>query len=53
MIPPLVMNLESHHTVIDLCAAPGSKTAQLVEQLHAGLPRSQVPAGLVIANDAD
>ncbi|PSK33633.1 Multisite-specific tRNA:(cytosine-C(5))-methyltransferase [Elsinoe australis] len=36
MIPPLVMDIESHHTVLDLCAAPGSKSAQLVEALHSG-----------------
>ena len=33
-----------------MCAAPGSKTFQLLEALHAG----PAPAtGLVIANDAD
>ena len=33
MIPPLFMDIEPHHKVLDMCAAPGSKTAQLVEQL--------------------
>ncbi|CAD0047580.1 unnamed protein product [Aureobasidium pullulans] len=32
----LVSETASHHTVLDLCAAPGSKSAQLVEMLHAG-----------------
>ncbi|KAF3928779.1 hypothetical protein ABW21_db0204149 [Orbilia brochopaga] len=36
MIPPLLMDVESHHTVLDMCAAPGSKTAQLIEAVHAG-----------------
>lgn len=36
MIPPLLMDIESHHTVLDMCAAPGSKTAQLVEMIHNG-----------------
>lgn len=36
MIPPLLLDVRSHHTVLDLCAAPGSKSAQLVEMLHAG-----------------
>ncbi|EME83440.1 uncharacterized protein MYCFIDRAFT_154036 [Pseudocercospora fijiensis CIRAD86] len=36
MIPPLLLDVEPHHTVLDLCAAPGSKSAQLVELLHAG-----------------
>ncbi|KAK6355501.1 hypothetical protein TWF696_004598 [Orbilia brochopaga] len=36
MIPPLLMDVESHHTVLDMCAAPGSKTAQLIEAVHSG-----------------
>jgi 16S rRNA methyltransferase RsmB/F len=36
--------------VLDMCAAPGSKTFQLLEALHAA---SATPPGLVIANDAD
>jgi len=44
--------------VIDMCAAPGSKTAQILEALHT-VPQSEggetvsIPSGLVIANDAD
>ena len=34
MIPPLLLDVQSHHTVLDLCAAPGSKSAQLVEMQH-------------------
>jgi multisite-specific tRNA:(cytosine-C5)-methyltransferase len=36
MIPPLLMDIEPHHVVLDMCAAPGSKTAQLVEMIHNG-----------------
>ena len=36
MIPPLFMDLAPHMTVLDMCAAPGSKTAQLVEAIHTG-----------------
>jgi multisite-specific tRNA:(cytosine-C5)-methyltransferase len=36
MIPPLLLDVQSHHTVLDLCAAPGSKSAQLIEMLHVG-----------------
>lgn len=36
MIPPLLMDLKPGMSVLDLCAAPGSKSAQLVELLHAG-----------------
>lgn len=36
MIPPLLLDIKPEHTVLDLCAAPGSKSAQLVELIHAG-----------------
>ncbi|KAK8118684.1 WD repeat containing protein 36 [Apiospora kogelbergensis] len=36
MIPPLLMDLEPGMTVLDMCAAPGSKAAQLLEMLHVG-----------------
>lgn len=36
MIPPLVMDLQPGMTVLDLCAAPGSKSAQLIEMVHKG-----------------
>lgn len=49
MIPPLVLQVESHHKVLDMCAAPGSKTAQLIESLHS----VDEPTGFVVANDSD
>lgn len=49
MIPPLLLEVEPHHVVLDTCASPGSKTAQLIEALHQ-VPN---PTGLVIANDSD
>lgn len=36
MIPPLLMDLQPGMTVLDMCAAPGSKSAQLLEMLHRG-----------------
>ncbi|KAI0915012.1 S-adenosyl-L-methionine-dependent methyltransferase [Ustulina deusta] len=36
MIPPLVMDLKPGMTVLDLCAAPGSKSTQLLEMIHSG-----------------
>lgn len=68
MLPPLLLDIKAHHKVLDLCAAPGSKSAQLVELLHADAERPHnhhgnrgdgdrkpyvEPTGLVIANDVD
>ncbi|KAF4563898.1 hypothetical protein EYR36_003142 [Pleurotus pulmonarius] len=55
MLPPLFLDVLPHHKVIDMCAAPGSKTAQLLEALHADdtVTSTSVPPGLLIANDSD
>ncbi|KAI9224209.1 S-adenosyl-L-methionine-dependent methyltransferase [Blastocladiella britannica] len=66
MIPPLLLDVQSHHRVLDTCAAPGSKSAQLIELVHGArgagdeaaelsAPASamNLPAGLVVANDVD
>ncbi|KAI9504980.1 tRNA (cytosine-5-)-methyltransferase ncl1 [Coemansia spiralis] len=53
MVPPLLLDVHSNHYVLDMCAAPGSKTAQLLEALHADVEEGKTPAGFVIANDAD
>ncbi|TKR93807.1 hypothetical protein L596_008197 [Steinernema carpocapsae] len=50
MLPPLLLDVQPHHKVIDVCAAPGSKTMQLIEMMHA---ESDNPDGLVVANDID
>lgn len=36
-----------------MCAAPGSKTAQLIESLHKTNGSGELPKGFVIANDVD
>ncbi|KAF9265863.1 S-adenosyl-L-methionine-dependent methyltransferase [Marasmius fiardii PR-910] len=55
MLPPLFLDVEPEHRVMDMCAAPGSKTAQLLEALHAHdtLNATSIPSGLLIANDSD
>lgn len=50
MIPPLFLDVQPHHRVLDMCAAPGSKTFQLLEALHQG---GEEPSGVVVANDSD
>ncbi len=50
MIPPMLLDVQPGHYVLDTCAAPGSKTAQLVDSLHRN---GRLNAGLLIANDAD
>ena len=57
MVPPCLLDVEPGHTVADLCAAPGSKTQQLIEAILPPTCRSVFehvgPAGLVIANDME
>jgi len=50
MVPPLFLEAQPGHMVLDMCAAPGSKTFQLLEAIHGGPGE---PTGLVVANDAD
>ncbi|KAJ1658433.1 tRNA (cytosine-5-)-methyltransferase ncl1 [Dispira simplex] len=53
MIPPLLLDVQPGHRVVDMCAAPGSKTSQILEAIHANVQADQVAQGLVIANDAN
>ncbi|CAD7086913.1 unnamed protein product [Hermetia illucens] len=52
MIPPIVLQVQPSDKVLDMCAAPGSKTAQLIEALHSG-KENETPTGFVVANDLD
>ncbi|TPX76370.1 hypothetical protein CcCBS67573_g02368 [Chytriomyces confervae] len=51
MIPPLLLGVQPGDYVLDMCAAPGSKTAQLIEAIHSN--NEVLPTGLIVANDAD
>ncbi|CEL94355.1 unnamed protein product [Vitrella brassicaformis CCMP3155] len=60
MVPPLLLDVRSGHTVLDMCAAPGSKTAQLIEALSKPPEGSadsnssnREPDGCVVANDGE
>lgn len=63
MIPPLLLDVCRGQNLLDMCAAPGSKTAQLLEYLkfdifdtglHAKVQTNDLfDDGLVVANDVD
>lgn len=54
MVPPLMLDVKPHHRVLDMCAAPGSKTSQILEYLEADWKKTgEIPTGIVVANDAN
>ncbi|KAK8968973.1 hypothetical protein KSP40_PGU012330 [Platanthera guangdongensis] len=53
MVPPLFLDVLPDHYILDMCAAPGSKTFQLLEIIHQSIKPGFLPDGLVIANDVD
>ena len=54
MLPAVVLGVAPGHTVLDMCAAPGSKTSQIVEMLDGnGMGGTGSKGGVVVANDND
>ena len=59
MLPPLLLGVEAEHSVFDMCAAPGSKTAQIFELMMCSQmfdrhgDNTQQCKGFIVANDAD
>ncbi|KAL6225154.1 hypothetical protein ACLB2K_004006 [Fragaria x ananassa] len=53
MVPPLFLDVRPEHFILDMCAAPGSKTFQLLEIIHRSTKPGLLPDGLVVANDLD
>ena len=43
MIPALMADIQSHHNVLDACAAPGSKTEQMLNILIGSAPGNTAP----------
>ncbi|CAE7741860.1 nsun2 [Symbiodinium pilosum] len=52
LVPPLLLEVQPRDLVLDLCAAPGSKTLECVELMREAEELAD-DAGVVIANDAD
>ena len=53
MIPVTLLKPEPWESVLDMCAAPGSKTIQILEYLHSDKKDKVKTKGFVIANDQD
>ncbi|KAJ0096750.1 hypothetical protein Patl1_28232 [Pistacia atlantica] len=53
MVPPLFLDVQPDHFILDMCAAPGSKTFQLLEIIHQSTKPGSLPDGMVVANDLD
>ncbi len=54
MIPPLFLDIQSSDVILDSCAAPGSKTSQMLEMLYKDESQGKgQTTGGVIANDVD
>lgn len=56
MIPPMLMNVQKSDRVFDVCAAPGSKTAQFLERFYKDFDFLDTQSiltdtGFVLAND--
>jgi len=46
MLPPLFLSPKKGEFVLDMCAAPGSKTCQMLEMMEG-------EGGCLVANDVD
>ena len=53
MIPPLFLDCQPGQRILDMCAAPGSKTYQMLEAIHDASDGVDSSLGLVVGNDAD
>ncbi|KAI5067305.1 hypothetical protein GOP47_0017833 [Adiantum capillus-veneris] len=53
MVPPLFLDVQPSHQILDMCAAPGSKTFQMLEMIHKDDKKGSPSNGLVVANDVD
>ncbi|CAN4114889.1 unnamed protein product [Withania somnifera] len=49
MVPPLFLDAHPDHFALDMCAAPGSKTFQLLEMIHHLAEPGTLPSGMRIS----
>lgn len=49
MIPPVLLQVTGNDRVLDMCAAPGSKTSQILEDMSS----SKTSDGYLVANDSN
>ena len=50
MVPVALLDVQPHHTVLDMCASPASKTKQAIEAMME-LSEGTLPTGAVVANE--
>jgi 16S rRNA C967 or C1407 C5-methylase (RsmB/RsmF family) len=48
MIPAILLDPQSHHCTLDMCAAPGSKTEQLISRVCVSSAGGTVPPSLLL-----
>lgn len=51
MLPVIFLDIKPEDSVLDMCAAPGSKTSQIIEALQKS--PSLCNSGFVMANELD
>lgn len=56
MVPVALLDIQENDVILDCCAAPGSKTDQLLNALHSAAHKNSpdsLPSGFIVANDSD
>lgn len=53
MLPPLLLDIHKDDFILDMCAAPGSKTTQMLEILNNSASHAAQSHGGIVANDVE
>ena len=53
MLPPLLLDIHKDDLILDVCAAPGSKTVQMLELISSNKAQVLETKGGIIANDVE